>query len=210
MARALAQDQARALARRDDVLAQIGEVDARPQPVRGLDRLLLRELRIFAEIGERVAEGGLAELEETADIPALQIVLVRVEKDREVEIVRYEGNRGAVLRQPRGLKDVKALDDEDVGSVDDRLLSRNDVVDEVRVERRLHIALAGLDVGQEVQELAGVVALRKALALHEAEPLELGVREKEAVGRDEVDLRRVGPAGEERLQDARRGGFPDR
>src|SRR3712207_6975589 len=63
------------------------------------------------------------------------------------------------------------------------------VVDEVGIERRLHVALAGLDVGQEVQELAGVVALREPLALHQAEPGQLRIGQQEPVRGDEIDLR---------------------
>ena len=53
----------------------------------------------------------------------------------------------------------------------------------------------------EAQQPLRVVALRESLLLHQAEPLELGIGPQEAVGRDEVDLRGVGPAGEEGLED---------
>ena len=66
----------------------------------------------------------------------------------------------------------------------------------------LDLRCAALDVAQERQQALGVVALGEALALHQPARLEHLVRVQEAVGGDQVDLRVVGPAGEQRLQDA--------
>ena len=78
----------------------------------------------------------------------------------------------------------------------------DDVVDDVAVDRRPDLVGAALQVAQELQQAAGVVALREALALHQAALGEHGVGVQEPVGGDQVDLRVVGPAGEQRLQDA--------
>ena len=55
-----------------------------------------------------------------------------------------------------------------------------------------------------------VVALRKALPLHQPLGLQHGVREEEAVGGDEVDLRRRRPALQKLAQDAGGRGLADR
>ena len=55
-----------------------------------------------------------------------------------------------------------------------------------------------------------VVALGKALAVHDALPDQLGVGVQEAVGGDELHLGRVRPARQQRLQHARRRRLADR
>ena len=78
----------------------------------------------------------------------------------------------------------------------------HDVVDDVAVDGRPHLVGAALEVAQELQQAAGVVALGEALALHQPALGEHGVGVQEPVRGDEVDLRVVGPAGQQRLQDA--------
>ena len=96
------------------------------------------------------------------------------------------------------------------GPVDLDPLVRHHVVDEMRVDRRAHRPAPGLHVGEEAQQRRQVVALRKALLLHQAFALEHGVRQQEAVGGDEIDLRHVRPARQQRLQHARGGRLADR
>ena len=206
----LLQDQLGALAGRQDVVAQIDEVDAVPQRQRRLHRLEIGLFGIAAEIALRIAEGGFAQAHEAFKIPLLQHVLLGVDEHREVEIVGDIGNGLAVARRPAGLQHGEAFDDQDVGPVDGDAAAGHDVIDEVRVDRRLDVPLAGLDVGEEVQQRLGVVALRKTLLLHQVFAFERGVREQEAVGGDEIDLRRVRPARQQRLQHARGGRLADR
>ena len=71
-------------------------------------------------------------------------------------------------RDPRRLEDVEALDDHDVGALDHDLLVGHHVVDEVGVDRRLDLVLAGLDVDDEPQQRPAVVGLREALAVQDA------------------------------------------
>ena len=80
----------------------------------------------------------------------------------------------------------------------------------MRVDGRGDIVLARLDPREKADERRAVVALRKTLAVHDPCADEFGVRVQEAVGRDEVDLRRVRPAGQQRLQDARGRRLADR
>ena len=78
----------------------------------------------------------------------------------------------------------------------------DDVVDDVAVHRRLDDLVAALDLAQHPQQLAGVVPLGEALAVHQPALVEHPVRVEEPVGGDQVDLRMVGPLGEQRLEDA--------
>ena len=100
------------------------------------------------------------------------------------------------------LQHVESLDDEHVGLAHHDALARDDVVGQVRVDGRGDLGVAGLDLGDESQQRPAVVRLREALALEQATRLQLGVGEEEPVGRDELDARRIGPAGEHLAQDA--------
>src|ERR1043166_6362364 len=70
MVRLFLQDEVGALARGEDVLVQVHEVDAVPDRGRGLDRLLVVERRIAVEVGLRIAERGLAQRQKSVDVPA--------------------------------------------------------------------------------------------------------------------------------------------
>ena len=76
------------------------------------------------------------------------------------------------------------------------------VVDHVAVHRSADLRRPALDVTQERQQAARVVALREALARHQPAGVEDGVGMEEAVRGDEVDVGMVRPAGEQRLEDA--------
>src|SRR5262249_9090732 len=71
MALDLLQDQVGALARRQDVLTQIEEIDARPDRGRGLDRLRVRQRRIAVKVRFGIAERGAAQGQEPVHVPAL-------------------------------------------------------------------------------------------------------------------------------------------
>jgi hypothetical protein len=66
-------------------------------------------------------------------------------------------------------------------------------------------AAAGLDIRQEAQQGPQVVALGEALALHQAFALENDVGIEKAVSGDEIDLRNIRPARQQRPEEARRG-----
>ena len=136
---------------------------------------------------------------------------VGVDVDREVEEVGDDNRRFDAAPAHRSLQHVEAFDDDDVGAVEHDLLVGDDVVGEVRVHRRPHdLGCACLQLREETQQRAHVVAVGKALAAHQAARFERGVREQEPVGGDEVDARMVGPAHEQRLQDARDRALADR
>jgi hypothetical protein len=210
MALALRQDQIGALPRRQNVFVQIDEVDAIPDRGRGGGRLFVGEPRIAVEVGFRVGERRAAQRQEAADIPRQQHVLLGVEINREIEKVGDERHRLAVLGQAPGLQHIEAFDDQNVRPVDLDPLVRDDVVDQMRIDRRSHRAASRLDVGEEAQQRRQVVAFRKALFLHQPFTVEHGIGIKKAVGGDEIDLGHVRPARQQRLQHARRGRLADR
>ena len=92
VARDLLQDEVGALARRDDVLVQIDQIDARPDRRRGLDRFRVGRIRIAVEVRFRIAERCAAQSQKSVDVPRLEHVLVGVEIDREIEKIRHERN----------------------------------------------------------------------------------------------------------------------
>ena len=195
---------------------QVRAVDGVPDPLRLLDRLVVGHPGVAGEVRRGVAEGGLAQPPEAVDVPAADVAGGRVDVDAEVEEVRDRQAGAAVVAGPGRLQHVEALDDHDVGALDHDLLV-GDVVDEVGVDRRLDLVLAGLDVDDEPEQRLAVVGLREALALHQAAALELGVGEQEAVGGHQRDRRVLGPVREHllqhpgggRLADRHRAGQPD-
>ena len=102
------------------------------------------------------------------------------------------------------------LEHEHVGADHHLGATVDDVVGGVRVHRRAHLCLTGLQRGEEPEQRAHVVALGEALAAHQPARLEHRVGEQEAVGGHEVDARVLGPAAEHRLQQARNRALPGR
>ena len=77
MVRALAQHHAGAFAGRNDVFAQVGQVDRTPDIAGEGDRLFAVQVLVAVEEGLLVAEGGLLEQQEAFEEPRLDIVLDR-------------------------------------------------------------------------------------------------------------------------------------
>src|SRR5438132_12621712 len=67
----LAQDQARTLPRRENVLLEILQVDRAPDRERALVRGLRRQISVLMEVGRWIAEGRGAQTHEARDIPVL-------------------------------------------------------------------------------------------------------------------------------------------
>src|SRR5580704_17091743 len=147
MAFALLEDQIGAGPGRQDIFAQVDQVDAVPDRSRGGDRLRVGQLRVAVKVRLRVGEGGAAQGEKAADVPRQRHAFIGIEIHREIEEVGDEGHGLAVLGQAPGLQHVETLDNEDLGPVDLDLLVRNDVVDQVRVDRRTYRVPAGFDFG---------------------------------------------------------------
>ncbi len=84
------------------------------------------------------------------------------------------------------------------------------VIGQMRIDRRAHRVQAGFDVGEKAQQRRQIVALRKALLLHQAFAIEHGIGVQKTVGGDETDLGHVRPAAKQGFKDARRGRFAHR
>ena len=144
---ALLEHEPRALARGRDVLAQVDAVDRPPDLARGLDR---------PRRPTATRSGG------SSDRGSLEHRLAqRQERDRRTTLrcrPRRRRCRSRSRRSPRRtpadagpaavarLQHVQALDDDDVGPIDDLELAGDDVVGLVGIDRRVHGAVAGLDV----------------------------------------------------------------
>ena len=76
-----------------------------------------------------------------------------------------------------------------------RELIRQNIIDQMRIARCLHVRLSGLDRGKEAQKRPDIVAFRKSLPLHQIVAAQNIVRIKKAVRSDEIDLWAGGPAG---------------
>src|SRR5690606_16098142 len=108
-------------ARGSDVLHQIRLVDRLPQVARLGPGLVVGQVRVVVEVGRGVGEGRVPQLQEPFDVPPLDVGGMGVDVDREVEQVRHGESRSR-------LQDVESLQDQDVGSAYDLLLTGQDVV----------------------------------------------------------------------------------
>src|SRR5699024_6795362 len=122
------------------------------------------------EVGAWVGKGGTSQLTEAVEVPGADVLDLGVDVDGEVEEV---GNSHVTGR--RGLQDVDALDDEDVGAMDLLELPRDGVVVQVGVDGDVDTFDTGLHLRDETDQSATVVAFRETLATHEAPGLEDGV-----------------------------------
>ncbi len=189
MVAALGQNQIRPAPSRQDIVAQIWNVDLVPGPETEFLGLVGGHLGEAVKKALRVGEGSFAQRAEADHEPVAEVRLVGVDIDREIDEVRGEEQRPAAAAELAGLQNVQSLDDQDVGTIDRDELARNDIVDEVRIDRHLDVGLAGLDVGEERDQRGAVIAFGKAFAVGEAAFVELGIGQQKPVGRHEVDLR---------------------
>jgi hypothetical protein len=93
---------------------------------------------------------------------------------------------------------------------DDLLLAGDDVVADVGVDRRADLARARRELAQEPDQAAQIVALGKALALHQPALGEHRVGVEKPVGGDQVDAGMAGPARQQGAQDPGEGALADR
>ena len=175
--------------------------------IRDARRLLFIEIGIDAEVGFGIAERGLLKPPKALHIPSLQHAFGRIEIDREIEEVGDEGNFAAVAHARRK-QNIDAFDDENVGTIDAGRFALDDVVGHMRIDRRADVAPSRLHVGKKSQQRLVVVALRKALLVHQLFGFKDPVGQKKSVGGDELDFRRIRPSRQEGAQHARRRGFP--
>ena len=105
----LAEHEVGARAGGGDVLDEVGLVDGVPDPGRLVDGLVVRERGVLAEVGRRVAEGGLAQPQEPVDVPALDVGEGGVDVDGEVEEVADREARAAVVDLPTATEPARPI-----------------------------------------------------------------------------------------------------
>ncbi len=202
MVLALDDDQGGPLPAWQDVLDEVGAVDRLPDGEGGRDRLVVGQRGIPVEVGIRVGERGGAQGEEPVDVPPFDVRHPRVDIDREVEEVAHGQARPAHGAHRGGAQDVEAFDDEDIGLTHDHSLAGDDVIGQVRIDRRRHFGPPTLDLGEEPQQCSPVVGLWKTLAVHEPSAPQLSVGQQEPVGGDELHVGGRRPPAEQLAQDA--------
>ena len=95
----LLEHQPRAIARRNDVLAQVHAVDGAARSRRAVSSASASDKRgVTVEVRVRIAEHRLAQRPEPGDVPRLDVALVGVDVDREVEEIRHEHRCAAAGR----------------------------------------------------------------------------------------------------------------
>ena len=161
------------------------------------------------KVGRRILEDRALQLEKAGDVPLLDVRLAGIDIEREVEEIRHDDRRWSGRLERGGLQDVESFEDQDVGAGDRDRFARHDVVALMRIDRRAHLRLASLDIGQKLDHPPAVVALGKTLALHQAAFDQRGVGIQKAVGGHQGDRGMVGPAGQQRLQRSRKGALAD-
>ena len=93
-----AQDQAGALAGRENVLFQVLQVNRTPQRVGAVVSGLLRQARIAVKVRSRVTESGIAQPHEPGHVPMFDHLWIGIDENRKIKEVRYERDCFAALR----------------------------------------------------------------------------------------------------------------
>ena len=211
MVRALLEDEVRPLARRNDVLAQVHQVDVPPDAFRRLHGLFLAQVRIVVEVGFRFPERGVPQPQEAIDVPLLQVVFLRLHVNREIdEIGDEDAGRRVAGQVMAGLQDVQPLQDDDVRLRDRLFDARHDIVDQVPVHRNGNRFAARFHVRHRLHQPPQIIAFRKSLPLHEPPFLQDPVGKQESVRRDQVYPWVIRPPAEQGLQDPGRRAFTHR
>src|SRR6185312_12173133 len=93
----------RATLRGKDVGREVRPIDGVPEVTRLADCLAGGQVGIAGEVGARVAEGGVAQRQESAHVPVAYVLGVGIDIDREVEKVTDGKPGGAIGPRPRRL-----------------------------------------------------------------------------------------------------------
>src|SRR5690606_13758322 len=110
MISAFSKHQIRTWPRRENILAQVLQIDVRPKAFGNRQRRILRQLRIAMEEGFGVLERGFTQAHETVDVPLMDEILGSIDIDREIEEIRDKRNELAVLGKFACLKHVNAFE----------------------------------------------------------------------------------------------------
>src|SRR5271168_2917135 len=114
------------------------------------------------KIGSGSLKDRLLKYRKSINVPLLNVVLVRVEVDTEVEIIR-----GYNCIVSRSLQDIEPFKDQHLGQNNGLKLLRHDVIQFVRVDGHLKDRLARLQVCQKSQHAFKIIAFGKPFAAHQ-------------------------------------------
>src|SRR5262245_45161501 len=131
----LLEDQMGAISCGQDVVSKVDGIDGLPNVNCRISGLIDRKVCVAMEIRGFVLKYGLLKCQESIDIPLAYIRFIRIDKDREIEEVRNECTGRKSSTAVAGLQDIQALDDDDVGLLNDLHFAGNDVIGFVRVHR---------------------------------------------------------------------------
>src|SRR5580658_10907135 len=114
------------------------------------------------KIGSGSLKDRLLKYRKSIDVPLLNVVLVCIEVDAEVEIIR-----GYNRIVSRSLQDIESFKDQHLGQSNGLKLLRHDVIQLVRVDGHLKDGLARLQVCQKSQHAFKIIAFGEPLATHQ-------------------------------------------
>ena len=112
------------------------------------------------EVGSRFGERNIAELELPIEVPAFEVLGLRVHVNRHIEEIGDHGTefvRRVLGAQNRGLQNVQALQNQNVWVVDGQHLIGDDVVGDVVVHGRGDVRFTGFHLPHKVGERVLIV-----------------------------------------------------
>src|SRR5262245_3753016 len=118
----------RAFARGQDVLAKVQSVDVVPDLEGGDSCFVIAQVRVAMKVRIRVVENSLPKTQEAVDVPLADVRFFSIDVNGEIEEIRNERAR---RRQAAisGLKNVEALDNDDLWLTDGVGEIGNDIVE---------------------------------------------------------------------------------
>ena len=103
---------------------------------------------------------------------------------------------------------IQPFDNQNIRPVNLDILPGHDIIHKMRINRRFNVPLPRLHIRQEPDQRHRVIAFGEPLTAHQTLRFQLRIREQKPVRRDELNLRRIRPAREQRLENAGRCRFP--
>ena len=121
----------------------------------------------MVEIGIRVSERPLAELQEAVDVPVLQQVFRRIDINREIDEIRDEYVMRVVRIVHPALQHVQTFQNQDVRLDHGFIPTRDAIVDQVRIDWRSHVRHAGFQVRDKFHQTVHIIRKRETFLLHQ-------------------------------------------
>ena len=185
-----------------NILLEIGKVNTAPNIACRIDGFGLGQFSITMKIRAGFAEGGFLERQKARHIPLFNNIGMGVDIDREIKKI---GDRRRLLARAaanRGLENIQTLDNQNIGLADADFFIRQNIIGNMRIDRRTGLRRAGFHGRQKIQQIFEVKRFRKAFALHQAALLQHGIWKQKPVRRYQIDLWMRRPARQHFAQNA--------